>query len=994
MSQSSLRITIIVSLLALTTGYCFAQGKSFKHQFSDVLNLQQQNPEEAFSRLVALTKKIHRTDSLYVKLLIQLATIAEGVQSTEKDSVVYRLLSDGVMKPVVCAEPDRATLLFLAGTYEESVGYDFERAVSYFDQSKKIWIRLYGQTHPEVAECYLSIGNIFKYSTYDFFLAERNYESALKILEQLPEKDNVKLARTYYNLTTTNRSQRDHVKALSYGLRTLELMDVINNPIFRERTYLTLANVYRDMENFPEAKQFYWKALNLNSVINKGNAFNEERAIMNYNLAECYISEGNLPEAIRNYETAECCYSNITVSDHINYVLLLQQAGLAYSRVNNTKAQATLSRALNEAYNMGIRKGNVVGQILMTIGSHYFKQSRYDSALRYYERAIAEFSYGKGKNNNYHLYEAFIEKASILRKVNERKGDAHRVKIILDCYTQAEKILDANRDALDIEQSKLDFFEKKGGGMVADQFNMYEKIISYLYESRNTIGDSLYDHALYFLEQSKMKSTHEALREAERFSGVLKGDSLLGKLRDYRSSFFDIQDRLNREESQDVPNQEQVAYLQNKIVEMDRSVQSLKSEINERYPAFYSSSFSNLNPTIRELQNFCARDGSVLIEYFWGSEYVYALGMSNTDVLFLKLGKTDSIEASVKEFTWHFTNTGSVDEALAFEKYQQNGYDLYAMLVQPFAKLLAGKRIHIIPDGLISQLPFEALLTRKARNTGINYKNLPYVLHEHVITYSFSSVMLMKPFNKISNRSQILAVGYTNGERYRYGKIPVLANTTKEPELDVVASYFSAGRFLKGADATEGNFKLYAPQVDLLHLAVHGSGDPDRDYSAQLYFKALADTVENGQLQSYELYRLRLKASLTMLTACESGIGKIYKGEGMMSMANSFVNAGCANVGLTLWKLNDQVSIKLMKVFYSDLTAGGRIDEALTHAKKNYLEEADEYTANPKLWAALVVYSNGDELVETSASWKMYVWLALVAILGFVCFLFVRKFRF
>lgn len=970
-----LRITIIVFLLALATGYCVAQDKSFQDKFSDAVNLQQQDPEEAFSRLVTLTEKVPLTDSLYIKILIQLATVAEDFQSPEKDSVVYRLLSEGVMKPLVCTEPERATLLFLAGIYEESVGHDFEKAVSYFNQSKNSWIQLFGQTHPEVAECYLSLGNIFKYSTYDFFLAEKNYENALKILEQLPETNNVQLARTYYNLATTNRSQRDHVKALSYGLRTLELMDVIDNPVFRERTYLMLANVYRDMQNYSKAKAFYGRALSLNLAINKKNEFNEARAIMNYNLAECYASEGDLPTAIKNYETAERCYSIITISDPINYVLLLQRTGLAYSRTSNSKAIPVLTRALNESFNSGIQKGNVIGGILMTIGSHYFRQSRYDSALQYYERAIAEFSSGEEKGNNYHLYEAFIGKASILRGM---KGDISQAKTILDCYTHAEKILDANRDALDIDQSKLVFFEKGEESLVADQFNMYEEIISWLHESGNSAKDSLYDHVLNFLEQSKMKSTHEALREAERFSGVSEGDSLLRKLRDYRSSFFDVQDRLNREESRTAPNEERISYLQRKIIEVDRSVQLLKNEISQRYPAFYSSSFSSQNPSIQDVQRFCTRNGGVMIEYLWGSSEVYALGLSDQGILFSKLGKADSIEALVKKFTRHFTNTGVVDEAMAFESYQQTGFALYTMLLKPFEKLLAGKRMYIIPDGLISQVPFEALLIKETRNTTIDYKNLPYVLFDHVVSYSFSSTILMKPFNKVSGQSEVLGVGYTNNERYR-SAVPANSAATIEPELDVVATYFGNGKFLKGSDASESNFKRYAPQAELLHLAVHGAGDPNHDYSAELYFKPTADTSENGKLHSYELYRLRLKASLAMLTACESGIGKNYKGEGMMSMANSFVNAGCANVGLTLWKLNDQVSIKLMKIFYSDLAEGERIDEALARAKRNYLAEADEYTANPKLWAALVMYSNGEELVETNASWKMYLLLALVA---------------
>ncbi len=101
---------------------------------------------------------------------------------------------------------------------------------------------------------------------------------------------------------------------------------------------------------------------------------------------------------------------------------------------------------------------------------------------------------------------------------------------------------------------------------------------------------------------------------------------------------------------------------------------------------------------------------------------------------------------------------------------------------------------------------------------------------------------------------------------------------------------------------------------------------------------------------------MNLRASLAVLSSCESGIGKTYRGEGMLSMANAFTFAGCDNIVMGLWKVDDQLSVKLMDTFYSELLNGMAIDEALAMAKRTYLASADQVSANPKLWGSLVAY--------------------------------------
>ena len=103
---------------------------------------------------------------------------------------------------------------------------------------------------------------------------------------------------------------------------------------------------------------------------------------------------------------------------------------------------------------------------------------------------------------------------------------------------------------------------------------------------------------------------------------------------------------------------------------------------------------------------------------------------------------------------------------------------------------------------------------------------------------------------------------------------------------------------------------------------------------------------------------------MAVLSSCESGLGKGYRGEGMISMATAFTYSGCENILMSLWKVNDQAAMKLMDDFYGFLLKGETIDVALRNTKLKYLEGTDEFTADPRIWTPLVAYGNLKEVFD------------------------------
>ena len=131
-------------------------------------------------------------------------------------------------------------------------------------------------------------------------------------------------------------------------------------------------------------------------------------------------------------------------------------------------------------------------------------------------------------------------------------------------------------------------------------------------------------------------------------------------------------------------------------------------------------------------------------------------------------------------------------------------------------------------------------------------------------------------------------------------------------------------RVFLNEEATEANFKKYAPDYNVLHLAMHTIMKDDKPLESLLAFTNVndSDTTEDNKLYAYEIYNMKLNAQMAVLSSCSSGFGKMQKGEGMMSLARGFIYAGCPSIIMTLWQVSDKSSSELMTSFYKYLKKG------------------------------------------------------------------------
>ena len=188
---------------------------------------------------------------------------------------------------------------------------------------------------------------------------------------------------------------------------------------------------------------------------------------------------------------------------------------------------------------------------------------------------------------------------------------------------------------------------------------------------------------------------------------------------------------------------------------------------------------------------------------------------------------------------------------------------------------------------------------------------------------------------------------------------------SKEEVTEANAALGNNGVILAGTDASEWKLKSEPlAQFRVITLAAHGVGDelePDR---AAIVLNP-GSATEDGLWQAWEIRRAKLNADTVVLSACETGTGRLQGQEGIMNLARAFLTAGAKSVVASLWDVEDRSTATLMEGFYHHLAKGESIAVALRSSQLEFIETYGE-KANPNLWAGFEVIGDGTRTIVTS----------------------------
>ena len=355
--------------------------------------------------------------------------------------------------------------------------------------------------------------------------------------------------------------------------------------------------------------------------------------------------------------------------------------------------------------------------------------------------------------------------------------------------------------------------------------------------------------------------------------------------------------------------------------------------------------------------------GTALIEFALGEKQSYVWVLTPGGSISAALPPRKQIEQRVEAYRKELAlRPSALTVRTALVRLDGLGAELYRDLLAPVESAFRdAQRLIVVPDGVLAYLPFE-IIGREKR-----------LIERFAVSYSPSASVLATLRDRLHGSAPpekaLLAFGDAvyAAAGARGGPAPVVSgergfDLTQLPntrtEVTGIRALFPAAtsRVYLGAEAREETVK--GEPLDpyrFIHFAVHGLYDEEQPARSGIAMSMSANSREDGILQVREIMRLRLRAEMVTLSACQTGLGKLLAGEGVMGMSRAFLYAGADSVLISLWNVNDASTAELMKLVYRNLTRGLRRDEALRAAKLQLMRGPQSTWRHPYYWAPFVL---------------------------------------
>ena len=345
-----------------------------------------------------------------------------------------------------------------------------------------------------------------------------------------------------------------------------------------------------------------------------------------------------------------------------------------------------------------------------------------------------------------------------------------------------------------------------------------------------------------------------------------------------------------------------------------------------KYKKYHRLKYDHSTIGVRFIQDSLLKQNQGLLEYFVGDSAIFLFTTRPDSFKVLEVKKDFSMKGYVDKMREgiYGTYTGSMGRMRlkeATNQYIDASCFLYETLFSPIRKFFGDStELIIIPDGELGYVPFDALLEETPLDLN-DFPGFSYLLKIHPISYCYSATLLFEMQRKQHKESlpskDFLGVA-PEFPKNRLGTPHVAQFSPLQYNVEEVQAIneFIEGDLLLKKKATEEEFIDIAEYYRILHLSTHGvAHNKVGDYS-YIAFSEIPNSKEDELLYSRELYGLRLNADMVVLSACETGIGELQRGEGIISLARGFSYAGAKSIITTLWKVREEPTKSLLVSFY------------------------------------------------------------------------------
>ncbi|MDK2459672.1 CHAT domain-containing protein, partial [Aphanizomenon sp. PH219] len=767
------------------------------------------------------------------------------------------------------------------------------------------------------------------------------------------------------NLGSAYNAQGEYTKAIEYLTSSLAIAREIKDRLGESQSLNNLGGVYFFLGDYTKAIEYLSSRLAIAREIKdrrgEGQSLN--------NLGSAYNAQGEYTKAIE-YLTSSLAIAR-EIKDRLGESQSLNNLGGVYFFLGDyTKAIEYLSSRLAIAREIKDRRGE--GQSLNNLGSAYNAQGEYTKAIEYLTSSLAiareiKDRLGEGQSlanlaNTYLLlgeYTKAIEyltsRLAITREIKDRRGEGQSLANLGLAYTalgEYTKAIEYHTSSLAIAREIKDI-QGEGGSL-------------------NNLGLAFYN------------SGNLPQAETTLYTGIEVWESIRGKLGNndsYKVSIFEEQART-------------YLLLQQVLIAQNKTNEALEISERGRARAFVellTSRLSNANtsqtsppavdkPTISLLQKIAKQQNAILVQYsiiyddfkidgkqqtkeseiyIWVIKPTGEITFRKSDLkpLWQKENTTlaELVTTSRKSIGVRGRGTRNIiaSEDPNAPKAKPRFQRLHELLITPIADLLPKKdteKVVFIPQSKLFLVPFPALQDEKGK----------YLIEKHTILTAPSIQILdlthKQKLRQTTKSQPSLIVGNPTmpkvilepGQPAQLLKPLIWA----EKEAKDIASLMNISA-LTGNKATKTAILEKMSQAGIIHFATHGLLDEYRGIGSAI---ALAPSgKDDGLLTADEILNLKLNADLVVLSACDTGRGRIT-GDGVVGLSRSLISAGTASIIVSLWAVDDDSTSFLMTEFYKNREQ--KLDKA-TALRQAMLTTKAKYSS-PLNWAAFTLIGESE----------------------------------
>ncbi len=800
----------------------------------------------------------------------------------------------------------------------------------------------YGILYNEIGACYLLMG--------DYWKAILHFQKAMEIFKALEKPSNYWEGTVYHYLGESYIHVKDTKNTLDYLQKALHKFEAGKHYQMIPPIYATIGGMYSRMKEYEQAIDYYQKSLSVAKELGQE---------LTKNLGMVYMGLGRAYSNLRMFKKAH---------PYLQEALAIQ-----------LKVYDFHSLRIAHTYSM--------------IGNLCLKQKDYLSALLPLQKGLQasvptfkeEDSYKNPSLDELKVTEhnVCIILLSVKAKIFEGyylevEPTIKNIHFALECAELAIGTIEQKRQSYHSDHSKLSM---EGVHEVAYRVGLE---IAHTAWSKTKDPNAL-EKAFLFAEKAKAVLLLSAMQgEIAKVKSPIP-EALSQKEQHLKTQLIQLDKVIQSQKRIKEEDGSKEAMLQNLQVDFlayDSQYSQLMQELEQNYPDYYQIKYQTEAISIAKIQPLL-HSKELLLQYSLYNNQLFIFAIDNQSVFMEKVNLPSDFIQQVTTFQKTIF-LGDLEEYISLT------LQFYSVLFQPIEHQLEGKeKLLIIPDGALHSLPFDALISPIADESSIeNFSQLPYLLQRFQVQYHYSATLIgQSHFKQQLDLRHKIQDGFFGVAPVKFGKLTtgssgyILKSQGDRREI-ILKSGDNEAEALVDLEATETEVKkvyeLFEKQgkeaialfydmaskeqlleyiEDYKHILLSTHGFADKENSAlsglNLYVESTnSSNDENSNLYISDVLNLQLKAELVVLSSCESGVGKLQTGEGMMALHRAFLYAGAQNIVYSLFKVPQDSTSELVQTFFRYVLEGENYSRALRKAK---LELVNNEAFEPIDWAGFAL---------------------------------------